>query len=106
MRKPEETRTYAYQITTGSGALERRFVVELSRPLERNPNRPQESLLEQLREAMQRPAGPSSAGETVVLSVKEVNPMNGNPERSSPERLRDGLSRSMGEIFIVPVARP
>lgn len=96
----DRERAYTYQITTGSGALERRFIVELTRPLERNPNRPQESMLEQLREAIRR-AG-TGGEEMTVRSARQINPLNGNPERVSLSRLREALHE---EAFIAPVVR-
>jgi len=93
-------RTYAYQVTTGSGALQRTFIVELTRPLERNPNRPQESMLEQLRDAIRRTG--STGEERTVASVKEVNPLTGNPERISLQRFREQLHE---DVIIAPIVR-
>ncbi|MFN7991203.1 MAG: hypothetical protein U0R44_03525 [Candidatus Micrarchaeia archaeon] len=104
MKKPEEARTFAYQVTTGSGAIARTFIVEFDRPLQRDPNRPQESYLEQLRDAMRRPQTQAAPGDPVIRSVKVISPLSGNPENTSAERLRQALGMSAGEIFIAPAA--
>lgn len=105
--KTAETRqrTFEFQVITGSGALERTFIVELSGPMQRKPDHPQQGYLEQLRDAIRRPEGHAELGEVVVRSVREVNPNNGMPQPSSVEMLRDGIRQSMDEVYIAPIVR-
>lgn len=94
-------RTWAYQVTVGSGALEQTYIVEVTRILDRNPNRPQESMMDDLRRAIRNTG--VAGEELAVRSVKMVNPLTGNPENVSLDRFRQALH---GDVFIAPIVRP
>ncbi len=107
-KRPEEApqRTFAYEVTA-YGAAERRFIVELTMPLRGSPfpEKQQEALLNQLREAMRR-QGPFTDDHSLpaLVSVKEINQITGELQRSDAARLQQALHSPT--IVIGPAPRP
>ncbi len=107
MKRPEEApqRTFAYEVST-HGVDERRFIVELTMPLRGSPfpEKQQEALLSQLREAMRR-HGPFTDDHSLpaLVSVKEINPITGQLQRSDAVRLQQALHNP--EVVIGPASQ-
>lgn len=105
MKKPEEERTFAYQVNTGSGPMMRSFIVEFTRPLEGGhwAGGDQAAYLSQLRDAIRLYGATSDRSFPEIKSVREINPITGQPGNSNVGRLHDALHSV--DIFIAPAPR-
>jgi hypothetical protein len=108
MKEPREEQipTFAYQVSIDTGGLISKFIVELNNRLDRDPNASQERYVSQLRQALRRAMQGERADmslDTVVCSVREINPLTGNEERAPLERLSSMLNR--GDVRVAPVVR-
>ena len=98
-------RTFAYEVST-HGVDDRRFIVELTMPLRGSPypEKQQEALLRQLREAIRR-YGQATDDHSLpaLVSVKEMNQITGQLQRSDAVRLQQALHNP--EVVIGPASQ-